>query len=193
MRRERCHGSCAGEGWNWNLAYWQWGRGRGRCLSVRGRKHQSQALTPQQRVAAPWPPGGGEDLGGGMLGAVVPFWPGGSVKSKRGVELLVGGGGEEEEGEGEGAGKLPGEFAELLWSPEPLWGHLGGSARSRPWSSANLSSVLGLSSAIRGCHPTSQMTEPRVLHEAWARTPELPPKARGVGQAKQQGGQSSWE
>lgn len=31
--------------------------------------------TPQQRVAAPWPHGGGEDVGGGMLGAVFPFWP----------------------------------------------------------------------------------------------------------------------
>ena len=31
--------------------------------------------TPQQRVAAPWPHGGGEDVGEGMLGAVFPFWP----------------------------------------------------------------------------------------------------------------------
>lgn len=77
MGREGAGGSCSGEGWNWNLAYWQWGRGRGRCLSVRGRKHPSQPATPQQRVAAPWPPGGGEDVGGGMLGAVFPFWPGG--------------------------------------------------------------------------------------------------------------------
>lgn len=35
----------------------------------------------------------------------------GVVESKRGDELLVGGGGEEQEGEGEGAAKLPGEFA----------------------------------------------------------------------------------
>lgn len=32
-------------------------------------------MTPQQRVAAPWPHGGGEDVGGGMLGAVFPVWP----------------------------------------------------------------------------------------------------------------------
>ena len=46
--------------------------------------------TPQQRVAAPWPHGGGEDVGGGMLGAVFPFWPlqGGDLEGQRKLGVL---------------------------------------------------------------------------------------------------------
>lgn len=57
---------------------WPIGRGGGAGTMLIGAGQEAPApapATPQQRVAAPWPHGGGEDVGGGMLGAVFSFWP----------------------------------------------------------------------------------------------------------------------
>ena len=52
------------------------GGGAGTMLIGAGQEAPAPApATPQHRVAAPWPHGGGEDVGEGMLGAVFPFWP----------------------------------------------------------------------------------------------------------------------
>lgn len=68
------------------------GEGAGTMLIGAGQEAPAPA-TPQQRVAAPWPPWGRGGCGGRDAGSCVSLLASRSGGSSRGDELLVGGGG----------------------------------------------------------------------------------------------------